>query len=165
MTLVLYDVDNIKTANNNQSKKSNKFDFFELVKAIRELVDDTTVDVAFMSLYTEGTYKFRTLLESRGIEVVGRRSVLKTNYYQGMQYKYYDNDTDAQIATYILTFGPKYDNVVLVSGDKDLSIPFSRLEKQFKIAIAWKDNMSNKIKAVADEYFYLEDILKINKEE
>jgi len=160
MTLVMYDVENIKTSAENNTKKSYKFDFFELKKKIEELVDDVCVHVAFLTVYNSGTFAFTKILENAGIEVIVKKSVLKNNEYKGIKYKYRDNDTDALIVFHMIKFAPLYDTVVLVSGDKDLAGPFKSLDKQFKIAIGWENNLSLKMKNAADEFFYLEDLVK-----
>ncbi len=158
MTLVLYDVENIKTAKSNVSKKSRMFNFLDLKEKIERVVGDKCVHVAFMSIYNDGTFRFSKLLQAYGIQVIAKKTGLKKSNYKGMEYQYYDNDTDALIVHYMVKYGDSYDTVVLVSGDKDLSGPFSELSA-LKIAIAWKDNMSKKMVSVANQVFYLDDLI------
>lgn len=159
MTLCVYDVENIKTSSKNVTKKSSKFNFLDLKKRVEEYIGDTVVHVAFMPVMGEGSLRFKKLLESNNINTVVKRSNSKRNSYKGFEYKYYDNDMDAHIVNYMLRYGKHYDNIILVSGDKDLA-PALKSDNKFTVAIAWKDNMSKLIKEIADEYVYLEELLK-----
>ena len=160
MTVVMYDLENIKKADNNVTKKSQKFNFITLTQKIEKLFDgDVVKHIVFMSLYSDGTQHFRTMLLSKGIEVVHRYSKTKKNTYEGMEYKYNDSDIDAKLVHFMSEYANNYDNAVLVSGDKDLAEAFSCVDA-YRVAMSWKDNMSTKIKESSNDYYYLDDLFK-----
>ena len=154
MTLVIYDIENIKKASGSQreanSDRSNfKFDFLKLKNTIEEEFPGIMYShCAFMALKDGGEEKFANALRYAGYYVATKRARLKTAKFEGRKYKFYDNDMDAHIVSFLERFSDNYDNIVIVSGDGDLEnvLGHVRDKGKFVFVVGWMDNMSGKLK-------------------
>lgn len=152
MTLVIYDMENIKKASGalgETSRTNFKFDFKKLKDTIENKFPDTVFSHAvFMAIKTEGEERFANALRYMGYYVTTKRAREKTSYYEGRRYKYKDNDMDAYIVSFTERFSNNYDNVIIVSGDGDLEpvITHARDKGKYVCVVGWKDNMSGKLK-------------------
>jgi len=161
MTLVVYDIENIKTSAKSKSNKTSKrIDMLEFRKAIEDRVEDSFFKhVAFMALTTNGTFKFKDFLIHSGFDVITKRGTKKKASYNKVEYEYYDNDIDAKIVTYCLKYGCNYDNIIIISGDGDMVNMVKELSKCSYVTVcSWVDNLSYKLINVAHNYFYIEDL-------
>jgi len=163
MTLVIYDIENIKTSDNSKTNKdSKKFDLLELREKIESKIEDNDFKhVLFMALTSEGTFRFKDFMMYHGFDVITKKGLKKKNKFNGVSYEYYDNDIDAKIVTYCMQYGCNYDNIVLVSGDGDMSnLVKYLLDCAYVTVCSWKDNLSYKLINIAHQYVYIEDLLK-----
>jgi len=163
MTLVIYDIENIKTSEKAKvSKESRKFNLLELREKIEsEIEDNDFKHVLFMALTSEGTFRFKDYMACHGFDVITKKGLKKKNKYNNMCYEYYDNDIDAKIVTYGMQYGCAYDNVVIVSGDGDMSNLIKYLSECAYVTVcSWKDNLSCKSINIAHNHMYIEDLLK-----
>lgn len=152
MTLVIYDMENIKKASGTtgETLRTNfKFDFKKLKATIEDKFPDTMFSHSiFMAIKTESEEKFANALKYMGHYVTTKRTREKTAYYEGAKYKFKDNDMDAHIVSFMERFSDNYQNVLLVSGDGDLEQVLTHIKNKGKyvFVLGWKDNMSGKLK-------------------
>jgi len=160
MTLVLYDVENIKTSRTSIStKESFKIDLIKLKNEIEKYVDDICIHTAFIPVVNDGVKKLVKVLNINEINTILKYTREKKSTYKGMEYKYKDNDMDAKIASYAAIYYNMFDTIVLVSGDGDLFhvMEIAKEANKRTVVVGWKSNMSSKYKK-RYEVLYLDDM-------
>ena len=164
MTLVMYDMENIKVSKRNVSKVAKRFDILKLKNEIEDYCKDGFYKhVAFLSVYNNNTNNFQTMLKTNDFEIISKKSILKKADFNGMKYTYRDSDIDAKIVNYAHCYYKEYDTIVFVTGDGDMYTVMKRISNQkHLIVFGWKDNTARKIKDKF-EYVSLDKLVKNNK--
>ena len=164
MTLVLYDMENIKVSKRAVSKIAKKFDIVKLKNEIEQHCQDGLYKhVSFLSIYNDNTINFKTMLKSNGFEVISKKSVLKKADFNGMKYTYRDSDIDAKIVNYAHCYYKEYDTIVFVTGDGDMYTVMRRISNQKHLVVfGWEDNTASKIKD-SFEYVSLDKLIEKQK--
>jgi len=160
----MYDMENIKVSKRNVSKVAKRFDILKLKNEIEDHCKDGFYKhVAFLSVYSNNTNNFQTMLKTNDFEIISKKSVLKKADFNGMKYTYRDSDIDAKIVNYAHCYYKEYDTIVFVTGDGDMYTVMKRISNQkHLIVFGWEDNTARKIKDNF-EYVSLDELVKNNK--
>jgi hypothetical protein len=173
-TLVLYDVENLKTPLNTKRGDYilSRVDLLEVDESIRRVFDDVHYNnFAFVRSYHEKDRrwskndKFFNFLKSSGFTVVEKRTKKAKNVIttdgKKFVYSYEECDMDANIVHHILTLGRDYARVILLSGDDDMHESLKYIQEQCGtevVVIAHKENMSNVMKEF--KHMYLHELIE-----
>lgn len=172
-TLVLYDMENLKTPINRNKGRYivSRVDLLDVKESLRRVLSDTHFhDIAFVKTYHDKdkrwykNNKFFNFLKSKGFEVVEKITKRANNVIttggEKFVYSYEECDMDANIIHHMLTLGREYSRVVLLSGDDDMFDSLKYLQEELGteiITIAHKENMSNRMKEF--RFIYLHELL------
>lgn len=172
-TLVLYDVENLKTPLDKRKGDYiiSRVDLIEVQESIRRIFNDIHYnDIAFVKSYHEKDKrwskndKFFKFLEKNGIEIVKKRTKTGKNIITSngkkFVYSYEECDMDANIIHTILTLGREYSRIILLSGDDDMYESLIHLQRELGteiVVIAHKENLSERMKDF--RYIYLHEVL------
>lgn len=173
-TLVLYDVENLKTPLNRKKGDYivSRVDLLEVKESIRRVLDSVHFqDIAFVKSYHHSDHRYQKnqrffdFLRNKGFEVEEKQTKKAKNVVSSkgerFVYSYEECDMDANIIHSMLTLGRDYDRVILLSGDDDMYNSLKFLQDEFKtdiIVMAHKENMSEKMKTF--EHIYLHELLE-----
>ncbi len=172
-TLVLYDVENLKTPLN--VKKGDyiisRVDLLEVRESIRKTLKSVHFnDIVFVKSYHKSdkrwskNNRFFDFLRNKKFEVEEKitkkaKNVITTGGKR-VVYTYEECDMDANIIHSILTLGREYEKIILLSGDDDMYSSLKYAQENFNsdiTVIAHRENMSEKMKEF--EYIYLDQLL------
>ena len=161
-TLVLFDMENLKTPIRNISKDYSlpKIDALLIKEALQKTIFDTHYHfVAFVKNYRtvdkryQKNIKFIDFLKSQGFEVISKIVSTSINRVkikgQNKIYSYEECDMDAEIVHTIHSIGKYYSRIILFSGDSDMksSLDYVAEEHNTEIVIvSHKEHLSNKYK-------------------
>ena len=182
-TLVLYDMENLKTPLNRKKDDYilSRVDLLEVRESIRRVFDSVHYnDIAFVKAYHHSdkrsgkNSRFFDFLRNKGFEVEEKITKKGNNIIEikgkKLVYSYEECDMDANIIHSILTLGRDYARVILLSGDDDMYNSLKFLQDELGtevIVVAHKENMSNTMKGF--RHMYLHELIdrglsKNNKE-
>ncbi len=172
-TLVLYDVENLKTPLNRKKGDYilSRVDLLEVDESIKKVLPDVHYhNIAFVRAYHisdkrwDKNERFFSFLENNGFEVIKKKTKKAKNIITSngkkFVYTYEECDMDANIIYSMLTLGIKYKRVILLSGDDDMYETLKYMEETLKtdiIVIAHRENLSEKMKKF--RYIYLHELL------
>ena len=173
-TLVLYDVENLKTPLTGRNGKylMPRVDLVDVDESIKRIFDDIHYNsIAFVKSYYhkdkryEKNSRFFSFLRIKGFEVIEKMTKnlknLVTSKGKKLVYTYEECDMDSSIIYSLLTYGPKYNRVILLSGDDDMYDSLLVLQEKYNteiIVISHKENLSEKLKQF--RYIYLHELLE-----
>jgi len=173
-TLVLYDVENLKTPINKEKgdHRIPRVDLLDVRESIRKALPSTHFnDIVFVKSYHKSdkrwlkNKRFFNFLKHKGFEVKNKITKKSKNIIvkDGKKsiYTYEECDMDADIVHDILTIGKEYSTIILLSGDDDMYNSLKYVENTGTeiIVIAHIENMSEKMKKF--ETIFLHDLLDI----
>jgi uncharacterized LabA/DUF88 family protein len=177
-TLVLYDVENLKTP---LSRKKGAYivsrvDLLEVREAIRKTLPSTHFnDIVFVKSYHKSdkrwakNNRFFDFLRNKGFEVEEKITKKSKNVIvkdgKKFVYTYEECDMDANIIHNILTLGSKYSTIILLSGDDDMynSLKYAEDNGTEIVVIAHMENMSDRMKEF--DNIFLHDLLDRENEQ
>ena len=169
-TLVLYDVENLKTPLDTKkgSYVLSRVDLLEVKESLRRVLDSVHFhDIAFVRAYHKSdkrhgkNHRFFDFLRIKGFEVEEKitKKAKNTVVSNGEKfvYSYEECDMDANIIHSMMTIGKDYSRIVLLSGDDDMYNSLKYMQDTLGteiIVIAHKENMSEQMKNFSHMYLH-----------